>query len=121
MHTGICNQVFKMVTDSFHLEPASVDTKDSLHTAFILLAWPLAETSDKLKQLKKVMLEALCGCMCTDHFYMGTHKVMVTDDASPTATTSINCKLCKSNIHHTADCPLPKARGWHGIMVAVLG
>ena len=55
------------------------------------------------------------------HFYMGTSKVMVVDDAAPSATTSVDCKLCKADIHFTAKCPLPKTRGWRRITAAALG
>ena len=120
-HTGSRDQVFQTVTDFFHLKPATADTKDGPCAAFVLLARPLADTSQELKHLKKVMLEALCGCMRGDHFYVGTNKVFAVDDASPTATTSVDCKLCKSDIHCTVDCLLPKARGWHGITAAALG
>ncbi|KAI1781992.1 hypothetical protein LXA43DRAFT_1053702 [Ganoderma leucocontextum] len=120
-HTGTREQVFKTITDTFHLEPASVETKDGPLATFVLLARPLTELPNELKRLKKVMIEALCGGARGDHFYVGTSKVRVVDDASSSANISVDCKLCKSDIHRTADCPLPKTRGWRGITAVALG
>ena len=120
-HTGNRDQVFATVTDTYHLELTTVEDRNIGPTpALILMARPLAQTRQEGEDLKHAILEALCG-RSGNHFYVGTQKVRVVDESNPRSPVTLDCKLCKSETHRTADCPLPKSRGWRGIMPSLLG
>ncbi|RDX52753.1 hypothetical protein OH76DRAFT_1344559, partial [Lentinus brumalis] len=125
-HTGDRDQIFQTVTDTYHLELTTVDSGEGgpPSTAFVLLARPITETRWELEALKHAIIVALCGSKSSrddDHFYVGTKKIRVVDDAQLHPPFFVDCKLCKSEIHRTPDCPLPKSRGWRGVQPKDLG
>ncbi|KAI0738373.1 hypothetical protein C8Q80DRAFT_1275878 [Daedaleopsis nitida] len=117
-HTGSREQMINTVLASYHLELATADTKDGPKNTFVLLGRPVTKTRGEISQLRETLVKAICG-VSGDHFYVGAHKVCVYDETKPGAP-SIDCKLCKSDVHRTEDCPLPSARGWKGITPADL-
>ncbi|KAI0710987.1 hypothetical protein C8Q76DRAFT_653542 [Earliella scabrosa] len=118
-HTGTRDQVFKTVTDTFHLQPATADTRDGPKPAYILMARPIVAKAKQASDLKRAMLDAICGAGKTQ-VYIHTQKFVFVDD-SKLHTPLIECKLCKADIHRTADCPLPKTKGWRGITPTDMG
>ncbi len=124
-HTGTREQIFQSFTDTFHLELTTVDCSDGPPSpAFVLLARPIVDSQSELEALKHAIIVALCGRKSSrddDHFYVGTRKVRVVDDAKPHPPFHVDCKLCKSELHRTPDCPLPKSAGWRGVQPKDLG
>ncbi|KAI0737437.1 hypothetical protein C8Q80DRAFT_1295507 [Daedaleopsis nitida] len=112
-HTGSREQMLATVLSSYHLELATIDTKEGPKKAFVLLGRPITSGREELARMRETIVNATCGTS-GDHFYVGAHKVRVVDESKPGAPT-IDCKLCKSDMHRTVDCPLPNARGWKGI------
>ena len=118
-HTGTAEQVFRSVTDTFHLEPTTADTPSGPVPALIFMARPITDDREQNHHLKKVMQKAICGT-ARGYFYLRTNKVNLVDGTGD-ARARVDCKLCKSDIHRTLDCPLPNTRGWKGIVPANLG
>ena len=117
-HTGSAQQVFKTVTDTFHLSPLTADTKAGPVSALLLTARPISDDTDDIAALKALMIEG--SGKGRDYLYVDTCRFTVVDDAKRTPPT-LECKLCKADIHRTADCPLPKTRRWKGITPTNLG
>ncbi|KAI0742043.1 hypothetical protein C8Q80DRAFT_1286964 [Daedaleopsis nitida] len=117
-HTGSREQMLQTVLASHHLELATTDTKDGPKAAFVLLGRPITNTRGEIMQLRETLIRAVCSVF-GDHFYVGAHKVCVYDETRPGAPT-VDCKLCKADIHRTEDCSLPAARSWKGITPADL-
>ncbi|TBU56965.1 hypothetical protein BD310DRAFT_1040145 [Dichomitus squalens] len=118
-HTGDHEQVFMTVTDTYHLQPVTAETSDGTYPAYIFYARPITTGKKELDSLKSAIREALCGAT-GDHFYVNMRKIQVIDDAK-SGPAAVDCKLCKSETHITAECPLPKARGWRGLNASDLG
>ncbi|TBU34080.1 hypothetical protein BD311DRAFT_747098 [Dichomitus squalens] len=119
-HTGDHEQVFKTITDTYHLQPVVAETKDGETSAYILYARPLTSTRKENDTLKDLIREALCG-VGSEHFYVNMRKIHVIDDSKKGVPPVVDCKLCKSETHTTAACPLPKTRGWRGLNATDLG
>ncbi|KAI0745332.1 hypothetical protein C8Q76DRAFT_789733 [Earliella scabrosa] len=89
------------------------DTRDGPKPAYILMARPIVDRAKQASDLKRAMLDAICGAGKAQ-VYIHTQRFSFVDD-SKLNTPLIDCKLCKADVHRTADCPLPKTKGWRGI------
>ncbi|KAH9938949.1 uncharacterized protein BXZ73DRAFT_44236 [Epithele typhae] len=118
---GSSDTIFDTVAATFHLEPTTVQhADDGPIPGFIWMARPLTNDRKELTQLRDYMLMGICGHVKNATIFACNTVVSFTDDTKR-GPIRVDCKLCKSDIHRTADCPIPTARGWRGAKLANLG
>ncbi|RPD55589.1 hypothetical protein L226DRAFT_466733 [Lentinus tigrinus ALCF2SS1-7] len=112
---GTYSELATMFTDTFMLELTTADPRSGAPPApaFILYAKPL--TYDKREAVK------WRADFLRVHPRTGAQPLRLGLDIFPVDKGSVDCKVCKADVHRTADCPLANTPGWIGVTPELIG
>ncbi|KAI0743029.1 hypothetical protein C8Q80DRAFT_1273595 [Daedaleopsis nitida] len=100
--TGTRKAIMNTALDTFSLEPATAEDAHGVAVpAYVLLAKPPAYEQTELEDWKAIVASRKSIWVGMDRFDVNAARV--------------DCKLCKSDIHRTADCPIATTEGWAGV------
>ncbi|RPD53726.1 hypothetical protein L227DRAFT_616734, partial [Lentinus tigrinus ALCF2SS1-6] len=112
---GTYSELAIMFTDTFMLQLTTADSRSgaSPAPAFILFAKPL--TYDKREAVK------WRSDFLRIDLKKGAQPLRLGLDIFPVDKGSVDCKVCKADVHRTADCPLANTPGWLGVTPELIG